>query len=406
MSKVIYITAKAPFGSEEAFIIPEMIALKRLGVDLIIIPRDKVDNIFHKNAESLVNDTLSIPWFNFKIFITLLRYIFIKPMQLIVLLYHIFYRARNFKVGLRNLVILPKSLYISELFKKESISHIHAHWASTPSTMAYIINKITGIPWSFTSHRWDIAENNILREKCKTASFVRAISRDGRDDILRIIRDYSLKNKIKVIHMGVNIPELNGTKPGSNIFTILCPANLVNVKGHKYLLDACRLLDIKDFEFKCMIAGDGPLENDLKAFVSKNGLDKKVSFLGRIPHEELLNLYKERQINVVVLPSIITEDGEKEGIPVALMEAMSFGIPVIATDTGGTAELLRDECGIMVEEKNSKAIADAIEQLYTDNDYYDYIARKGRERVSKLFNLTIISQELLRLFSDHCIRYE
>jgi len=404
--KIAYITANSPYGKQETFVLNEMISLNRLDLQLQIIPRDADGKIYNRDGLSLIEQTLKIPWFSPEILICLLLFIMKHPLQYLKLIHSIILKARTIKIGIKNLIILPKSIYISRLLKSINISHIHAHWASTPSTMAYIINKITGIPWSFTAHRWDIAENNILREKCKTASFVRAISRDGRDDILRIIRDYSLKNKIKVIHMGVNIPELNGTKPGSNIFTILCPANLVNVKGHEYLLDACRLLDIKDFEFKCMIAGDGPLENDLKAFVSKNGLDKKVFFLGRIPHEELLNLYKERQINVVVLPSIITEDGEKEGIPVALMEAMSFGIPVIATDTGGIAELLRDECGIMVEEKNSKAIADAIEQLYTDNDYYDYISRKGRERVSQMFNLTIISQELLRLFSDHCIRYE
>jgi glycosyltransferase involved in cell wall biosynthesis len=402
MSKVIYITAKAPFGSEEAFIIPEMIALKRLGVDLIIIPRDKVDNIFHKNAESLVNDTLSIPWFDFKIFIALIKYLLIRPIGLVILLTNIFFKARNVKIGLKNLIILPKALYISTILKKKSISHIHAHWASTTATMAFIISKVTSIPWSFTAHRWDISENNLLKMKCKTASFVRVISENGQREIIEIIKDISIYKKISVIHMGVILPNHKSDfERTSDIFMCLCPANFVPVKGHRYLFEACRILLDKGIKFKCLLAGDGPLENELRRLVIDLNLNSNVHFLGRLPHERLLDLYRKRKINAVVLPSIITEDGEKEGIPVALMEAMSYAIPVISTNIGGIPELISDGSGIVVKERDPEAIASAIDQLQKDKAYYSLMSKKGREKIEKHFNIFDISNKLLDLFSEY-----
>jgi glycosyltransferase involved in cell wall biosynthesis len=402
MGKIVYITAKAPFGSEEAFIIPEMIALKRLGVDLIIIPRDKGKNIFHKEAESLVNDTLSIPWFNIRIFLYLLKFIIVHPLRFINLLNIIFFKARNTKIGFKNLAIFPKALYISKVFKKHNISHIHAHWASTTATMAFIISNVTGVPWSFTTHRWDITENNLLKEKCITASFVRAINEEGKREILEIVKDKSLENKILVIHMGVEIPEnnngLNKLERKSKNFNILCPANLVPVKGHKYLFEACRILLDRGFRFNCLVAGSGPLENELKELVLKLNLNSAVKFLGKLPHEKLLSLYRKNLINVVVLPSILSENGEKEGIPVALMEAMSYGIPVISTNIGGIPELIGDGSGIMVDEKNPEAIANGIENLMRETWFYDLICNQGREKIQKEFNINLISKKMLNLF--------
>ena len=398
MTKIAYITAKIPFGAQETFILTELLAMKALGVDLLIVPRDRGRKIFNKGAELLLNDTINIPWFDFKIFFGLLKFIFTKPIQFFILINDIFLKARNIKIGTKNLIILPKAIYISSLFKEKSISHIHAHWASTTATMAYIISKVTGIPWSFTAHRWDIAENNILKEKCKSASFIRSICKDGQTEIMEIIKDTFLNDKILVIHMGINMPETNKTNSlALDTFTILCPANLLVIKGHRYLFEACNIILEQNLPIKCLIAGDGPLENKLRDLVLKLGLNN-IEFLGRLPHEKLLDLYRRGLIDAVVLPSITTINGEKEGIPVALIEAMSYGIPVISTNTGGIAELIEDCCGIMVEERNPEAIANAIEKLMKNTNYRDWIGKKGREKVQKDFNVSVISQNLLNLF--------
>ena len=400
MKKIAYLTVKTPLGAHEAFILTEMLALKKSGASLLIIPRGISTGVFHEKAKELLDDTLILPYINFKIIKELFSYIALRPLFTSKILFNTVFKARNVKIAVKNLCIIPKALYLSKILRQHNISNIHAHWASTTSTIAYIISKVTGIPWSFTAHRWDILENNILREKTKSASFVRAINENGRQEICEIINDDNLKKKISVIHMGVVLPELKSTpfnKP--DIFKFLCPANLLIVKGHRYLFEACRILSDRGLQCKCLIAGDGPLEHELRRMAANLELDDCIEFLGRLPHERLFELYARREIHAVVLPSITTGDAEKEGIPVALMEAMSYGIPVISTNTGGIPELISDGSGIMVEEKNPAVIAGALEKLVKDQIYYNLLSEKGQEKIDCDFNVDKISTKLLALFS-------
>ncbi len=400
MEKVVYITVKSPFGSQETFILTEILALKESGTDILIIPRDISNKIFHKKAKQLLGNTLSIPWFDFKIAMEFLKYICTNLISFFKIVNNIAFKAKNAKIAFKNLIILPKGLYLSSILKQQSISHIHAHWASTTATMAYIIYEVTGIPWSFTAHRWDIPENNLLKEKCKTASFVRVIDEKGRQEMIEIINDLSLIKNILVMHMGVVM-----SKPAISLlnlskqFKFLCPANFLPKKGHRYLFEACRILSDRGVKYKCLIAGDGPLEDELRGMVRNLELDDCIEFLGRLPHERLFDLYGRGEIDAVVLPSIITQDAEKEGIPVALMEAMSYGIPVISTKTGGIPELIGGGSGIMIDEKESHAIADSIEKLMKDSNYYNFIGEKGKEKIERDFNVHKISKKLLALYS-------
>ncbi len=404
MSKIAYITVKSPFGRQESYVLTEMLALKESGANIIIFPRDISHELFHKKAEFLIEDTLIIPWFNIKIAIRTLKYIFAQPISFLKIVKDIAFDVRSARIALKNLIILPKALYLSKIIKENSISHIHAHWGTTTATMAYIISKIAGIPWSLTLHRRDIKENNLLRIKCISASFIRTINEQGRNELLEIVKETSLKEKIFVIHMGVDIPVISRKSDlASGSFTMLCPANFVLKKGHKYLFKACKLLLGKGVKFKLLIAGDGPLENDLKKTVSGFALNDCVEFLGRLPHERVFDLYSSDKINAVVLPSIVTDEGEHEGIPVALMEAMSYGIPVISTDTGGISELIDDGSGIMVKEKDPKGIADAVEKLIEDRVLYEKLSENGNNRIKTSFNVDNIARKLMKLFLESSI---
>ncbi len=401
MKRIAYITVKAPFGTQETFILTEMLALKDRGADILILPRDRSGELFHKEAAPLIKDTLSTPWFDVDIAKDFISFICRKPGSFIKIMYNIAFKARNIRIALKNLVVFPKAVFLSEDIKKASISHIHAHWASTPSTMAYIISRITGIPWSFTAHRGDIAVNNIINKKCASALFVRAIDEEGRKDLTEIAGDSALQGKILTLHMGVEVPE-NVKAPviSREAFTILCPANFVPKKGHRYLFESCKILSDRGVKFECLISGDGPLGDELKGMVEGLPGGCNIKFLGRLPHEQLLGLYAEGRVDVVVLPSIVTGDDVREGIPVALMEAMSYGIPVISTRTGGIPELLGDGSGIMVEEKDAESLAGAIEKLINDPDYYALTGMRGREKIERDFNLSLISERLLELFSS------
>jgi glycosyltransferase involved in cell wall biosynthesis len=323
------------------------------------------------------------------------------PLFICQIVNNIAFRARNIKIALKNLMILPKALYVSKVLRKEGVVHIHAHYGSTTSTMAYIISRVTGIPWSFTAHRWDIPENNLLKIKAESASFVRAIDRKGREEILNIVNEETLSEKIMTMHVGIRTVNSIKQASSSDIFTLLCPAMLLLKKGHKYLLEACNILSNKGLKFKCLIAGDGPLRDELSAKIINSGLDTWVDLLGPLSQENLFNLYSSGQVDLVVLPSIVTEDGEKEGIPVALMEAMTHSIPVISTNTGGIPELLDGGCGIMVNEKDPQSLAAAIEKMMTDNDLRKQLGEKGRSKIDSDFNVALIAKELRYLFANN-----
>lgn len=395
--KIFYITAQIPYGRGETFILDEMLALKEQGVDLLIAPRNPSKGIFHKDGYILKENTIWLPLININMFLFFLFYLILEP-KFWIIIWEIFRNSRNFKILIKNLVVLPKSIYLSRFLKDKDIQHIHAHWGSTTATMAYIISQLTGISWSFTLHRWDIRENNMLKEKVNTAKFVRCISENGRNELLNTIsRKYG--NKVKVIHMGVKTPDkISEPNINRDFFTIVTPANLLEVKGHKFLVEACSILIERGIDsFQCIFYGEGPLRTELEKLIQEKGLTEYIKIPGAIPHQELLKIYKNHKVDIVVLPSITTADGEHEGIPVALMEAMAYGIPVISTNTGGIPELIGDGSGIMVKEKSAEDIADRLEMLIKDRDYRYEIGRKGRLKVEKEFDIEKNVKDLIGL---------
>jgi colanic acid/amylovoran biosynthesis glycosyltransferase len=400
MGKIVYITAKAPFGRlGETYILTELLAHKELGTDLLIVPRDTPGELFHEKARTLLGDTLGVPILNVPVVGEFLKYLIMHPVTSLKLFTATSLKARNIGIAIKNLLVFPKACYIAGIIKKSAVAHIHAHYGSTTSTMAYIISRISGIPWSFTVHRWDIPENNILRIKLESASFLRAIDENGREEVKQIVKSALLADKIKVIHMGARIPEKIFRKADpSGDFTFLCPAMLVPKKGHRYLLEAGRQLSRKGVRYKCLIAGEGPLKDELREMATRMNLNGNVELLGALSQEEILELYGSGRVGAVILPSIVTEDGDKEGIPVALMEAMSYGIPVISTDTGGIPELIGDGSGIMVPERDPEAIAFAMERLINDRAYCVTTGEKGRGKVERDFNMRLSVQELMELF--------
>lgn len=396
--RIAYITAHTPYGRGEIFILEEMLGLVEAGVDLLIVPRNPPKEVFHAKAKELLDRTLWLPLLNWKILASFLLALITRP-RLWNLIWRIFRESRSFWIILKNLAVLPKATYIARTFKRLKVDHIHAHWGSTTATMAWIISELTNIPFSVTLHRWDIAENNMLKTKAERALFFRFISEDGRIEALSLVGD-KYQYKFKIIHVGVRIPQKQGgiNEQLSRPFTIACPANLVLKKGHKYLIKACSLLVKQGIGgFRCLIIGDGPLENAIREQIEKEGLNDFVKLLGRIPHNVLLEMYERGEVDVVVLPSIITEDKEKEGIPVALMEAMAYGIPVISTATGGIPELLNGGAGLLVPSASSEALAEAILQLMSDQELREVLRNRAIERISQEFNLQTNVQRLIAL---------
>ena len=175
------------------------------------------------------------------------------------------------------------------------------------------------------------------------------------------------------------------------------PAELTARKGHENAIKAAReLIDQGISNFKWLFYGSGPLQKDLEKKVIELGLNNHCFFLGNLDHQKLLENYKTNKIDIVIISSVSTHI--PEGIPVSLMEAMSYEIPVVATDCGGTKELVDGQTGILVNQGNSSAISNAIMHLIKNPDLKRKIAFNGRNKVVQDFDTIKNTSKLIKLF--------
>ena len=391
--KIICVTACLPHGTDEAFVIPEIKQLIRRGHDVLVVPRSPRGRIVHGHeierqsrieglySRATLMAAASLGW-------SAPREVRSAVLPLL--------KTRSLKHGIKNLAIVPKALWLAEIAKSWRAEHIHCHWAGTTATMTMIASRLSGIPWSFTAHRWDIVENNLLAEKVRSAAFARFISEDG----LRMAKERGVRDagNARVLRMGVSIPShvqrWYGPRP-----LIVCPARLVEVKGHRFLLEAWRILRSRGLDPELWLAGDGELKAQLAALGESFGLAGSVRFLGSVPHRELLKIYEQLPVSAVVVPSIDLGGGEHEGIPVAWVEAMSYGIPVIATATGGTAELVTPGSGLLVQPADPEGLADAVERLIQDPTLRTQLGDAGRRRAEEAHDIVRIVEELVTGFA-------
>jgi glycosyltransferase involved in cell wall biosynthesis len=171
---------------------------------------------------------------------------------------------------------------------------------------------------------------------------------------------------------------------------------MIPVKGHKYLLEAMAILRRRQVECELVLAGDGPLRKRLEKTAQALGVADIARFVGRLSHEGLLSLYRKGEVGLVVLPSVDLGDGEHEGIPISLVEAMAHGVPVVSTETGGIPELLADGCGLLVPGGESTALADAVARGITDDGLRRDLTAKGHQRAVEEYAVEKVVDELER----------
>ncbi|RJQ28204.1 MAG: colanic acid biosynthesis glycosyltransferase WcaL [Peptococcaceae bacterium] len=435
LRRVMYITVSAPFGRAEAFLIPEMLALLRLGVDLVVAPVRPARHIYHAEGEILAARSLRSGWGALAgaVFFWLVR----APARVLRLLAEVF-RSARWPNNVKNVLVFPKALFMARQAPALQIEHVHAHWASTPSTCAMIVSKLTGIPWSFTAHRWDIECNNMLAAKVRLAIFTRAISRRGCGRIAGLVGE-ALRGRIVHIPVGVasghcerprgawqsmdldcfRVQSRKDTK-GAMTFSatadaasaalgfvhpernrrdalaIAAAGRLVELKGHRYLIRACRLLVDWGIDFSCTIIGEGLLKAELQKLIGMLRLAGRVRLGGELPHERLIDLLRNRAFDLLVHPSITVPGGE-EGVPVVVMEAMAHGVPVVTTATGGIPELAGGGAALLVPPADPDALARAILRLAADEALAVSLSRRAYEKVRAEYNLERNAARLLEL---------
>ncbi len=189
--------------------------------------------------------------------------------------------------------------------------------------------------------------------------------------------------KVDIIYNGVDTqnfqsdPLVFSQGRNSQIFRVLCISRLTERKGIKYLVGAIKLLDPKYPLLRLKIVGEGDAKKDLEKQTESLNLQEKIEFAGRMKHDKLPKIYSDSHI--FVLPSL------NEGMSNTMLEALASGLPIIATDTGGTKELVEDGGnGFIVNMKDSQDIAEKIERLINDRELCSEMSKKSRGRAEEL----------------------
>jgi glycosyltransferase involved in cell wall biosynthesis len=387
---IVYVTSRFPFGPGEAFLGPEVAAHVAGGASVCVFPMWPKGGRVHAYAIDLAPQ---VEWRGSgRAAGAALRGLCGAPTAF---LRGAVVAGTSGRVGVRgrNVAVLPRAAALVDLLRRRRPEHLHVHWGGASSTMAMIASEATATPWSMTLHRWDIKADNLLARKIASACFTRVISEAGAAQVAAVVPGASTE----VIHMGIDVPVDPPPPKSTSPRRIACIASLVRVKDHAELLRAFRDV-VSDEKVGLDLVGDGPLRAELTELVARLGLADRVRFLGTLGHEEVIRRLGAGEWSIVVLASSASEDAQ-EGIPVSLMEAMAAGIPVIATNSGGTAELVGGGAGVLVPVGDRSALTEALRKLITDDALRGEVAERGRQRVLASFDVTAIAAELRRRFS-------
>ncbi len=387
---IVYVTSRFPFGPGEGFLGPEVAAHLGSGAKLRLFPMWPRGGSVHSYAREFRTIT---EWAGpGPAAAGALRGAASAPSGLAKRAVLASTSGRAAVRG-RNIAVLPRAAALVDVIRRRSPDHLHVHWGGASSTVAMIASEVTGTPWSMTLHRWDIRANNLLARKISSACFTRVISLAGAAQVAAIV---PTAHPV-VIHMGIDVPAQPTPVPRATVERIACIATLVPVKNHAGLLDAFRA-GLRDHDVVLDLIGDGPLRVELEGQAERLGLTGRVRFLGTLDHGEVMRRLRAHEWSAVVLASSATEEAE-EGVPVSLMEAMASLVPVVATDSGGTAELVGAGAGLLVPVGDSAALADALRTIVTDAELRDGLARSGRQRVAESFDVQVVAAELRERFA-------
>ncbi len=284
-----------------------------------------------------------------------------------------------------------RSAFVADHCVRRNVTLIHAHFANTPAAVAWFASVLSDIPFSFTTHAKDLylTAPRALRRVSQDASFIATCTRYNADHLRSVLhaRDQA---KIRVIYHGVDIDRFGAraVAPGEcdgRVPLILSVGRLVPKKGFRDLIAACRMLRAEGIRFRCLIVGEGPLRASLQAAIERQGLADYVVLKGAMTHADLIALYNKA--DVFALSPRIVENGDRDGIPNVIVEAMASGVPVVSTWVSGIPELVQNYVtGLLVPSASPPALAAALRRLLGDVSYRSRLADNARARIEQDFD--------------------
>lgn len=286
--------------------------------------------------------------------------------------------------------------YFSEFSK--SVEILHRHFAT--NSIVYYLAKKLKVPYTLTTHAWDIfsqeryAQLDIILKK---AAKVITISEYNKEYLRKNIG--LGEEHIEVVRMGIDPERFSPLEDEHDSARVLSVGRLVEKKGFEYGIRAIKILTKKYPDINYTIVGDGPKKFELKGLIEELKLENNVRIAGKMPNETLLEEYKNA--NVVILPCVVAGDGDMDGIPVVLMEAMAMEKPVISTRISGIPELIsHGEDGLLVEQRDPSALAKAIDGIFSGKYNAKDLGANGRRTITESYSLDRQVKRMSKLFEE------
>jgi glycosyltransferase involved in cell wall biosynthesis len=394
----VYVVSLFPCWSE-TFIVREIDALLRRGADVRIVSlRPPSEKMVHPDAERLLH---RVRWAGGGLrsagaaFVELLRH----PLAVcgaVALAVRALWR-RPLELA-KTLVSFYRALGLMSWLRAVAPRHVHAHWATYASSAAWLMARLSGSGFSFTTHAHDLfIHDHFIRTKIMAARFAVTISRYN---LAVIERRYGVDAaaRVRVVHCGVDPVEFDSYGARTDPAAVLSVGRLDPIKGFAVLIEACALLRQRGQVFRCVIIGEGALRAELEELIRRYDLGQFVRLPGAQPQDQVRAAMG--QAGVFVMPSVMTSTGDMDGIPVALMEAMAMRRPVVSTRVSGIPELIDDgESGLLVEPRDAAALADAIGRLLADAGLRGRLGARARQHIIEQFDADHEGGRILELIA-------
>jgi colanic acid/amylovoran biosynthesis glycosyltransferase len=338
---VVYLVSRFPLTSE-TFIVREIDAMDQVGRfnlelrSLFPSPDKPLHDISRRWTERLVRPRTAAALAAF-VWAGLTR-----PLALSSVLANVIAGYRRSPLLVRAmLTVLIGCAHARDLARRPRPPHIHAHYATYPALAAWVCHRLAGSSYSFTVHAHDLyVDTSMLSRKIADARFVVTISEYNRTLLEQMNPQ---QTPIRVVHAGIDTAAYRFRSraiPVDGPVRALTVASLQAYKGHAVLLEALAMGGSPVDRITLDLIGDGGLRGELEALAERLGLRERVRFLGSRSEDEVRAALEAADL--FVLPSIVADDGQMEGLPVALMEALACGVPTVSTELSGIPEIVID----------------------------------------------------------------
>ena len=293
--------------------------------------------------------------------------------------------------------LLLEQLYTALIIRKLQVEIINSHWLVPQGFVAAVCNRVLGVKHILTVHSSEVTliqkiplGRSIANFTLRHSDAVVSVSEHRAQELLDFI-DPKLRpeiyKKLHVVPMGINIPKIQGNLNKDSLrgkhgisakYVILFVGRLIEVKGCEYLIRAMAKLVQNQADALLIVVGSGPLEKQLVTIARQNGLESSVRFVGAVDHSLITEYFT--LADIVVVPSIVDSSGFQEGLPVVLLEGMSYGKAVIGTETKGILEVITDGSnGLIVKPQNAVELEQKIRMLIDDNELLQSISENARK---------------------------